>query len=394
MGAVREAPLTSDATDFYGSLPVFDNFADAVRAENYRPLPDDWVVGFSDVVGSTQAIASGRYKAVNMVGAGVIAAVANALDRRPFPFVFGGDGASLAVSAADAPAADKALAAMAAFGHSEFELALRVAMIPVSDIRAAGRDVRVARFAATQQCIYAMFAGGGLTWFEERAKRGDYALAPAPPNARPDLSGLSCRWGVAQAKHGLVLSLIVAPRGEDPRYPALVEEIVGMALEAQQVGRPITVESLSAAAPGKAIALEASAMKASGASAAKARLVAAASYLAGLTFHMFKLKAGGFDAALYAADVAANADFRKFDDGLRMTLDCSPDFADALEARLALSDDFADWGVYRQKAAQLTCFVPSITERDHVHFVDGADGGYTMAATAMKARRLLKAQAA
>ena len=33
-----------------------------------------------------------------MVGAGVIAAVANALDRRPFPFVFGGDGASFAVS--------------------------------------------------------------------------------------------------------------------------------------------------------------------------------------------------------------------------------------------------------------------------------------------------------
>ena len=42
--------------------------------------------------------------------------------------------------------------------------------------------------------------------------------------------------------------------------------------------------------------------------------------------------------------------------------------------------------VYRQKAAQLTCFVPSITERGHVHFVDGAGGGYTMAAKAMKAR--------
>ena len=65
-----------------------------MRAKNYRPLPDDWVVGFSDVVGSTEAIAKGRYKAVNMVGAGVIAAVANALERRPFPFVFGGDGAS------------------------------------------------------------------------------------------------------------------------------------------------------------------------------------------------------------------------------------------------------------------------------------------------------------
>jgi hypothetical protein len=142
------------------------------------------------------------------------------------------------------------------------------------------------------------------------------------------------------------------------------------------------------------MALEASVNKASGVSGARARLGAAASYLIGAAFHKFKLKAGDFDAAVYAAEVAANADFRKYDDGLRMTLDCAPGFADALEARLAKADDFADWGLYRQKAAQMTCFVPSITERSHVHFVDGADGGYTMAATAMKARRLLKAPAA
>ncbi len=74
-----------------------------------------------------------------------------------------------------------------------------------------------------------------------------------------------------------------------------------------------------------------------------------------------------------------------------MTLDCSEAFADTLEARLAAADDFADWGRYRQKSAQITCFVPSISDRSHLHFVDGAGGGYTMAASALKARRLLKA---
>ncbi len=73
-----------------------------------------------------------------------------------------------------------------------------------------------------------------------------------------------------------------------------------------------------------------------------------------------------------------------------MTLDCTPGFADALEARLAAADDFADWGLYRQKSAQITCFVPSIADHGHVHFVDGAEGGYTLAASALKARRLLK----
>src|SRR5271163_2766760 len=93
------------ADGFYETIPIFENFADVVRSENYSPLPDDWVVGFADVVGSTKAVADGRYKAVNMLGAGVIAAVANALGRRPFPFVFGGDGASFAVSSSDATAA-------------------------------------------------------------------------------------------------------------------------------------------------------------------------------------------------------------------------------------------------------------------------------------------------
>src|SRR6202044_4057463 len=107
------------AGDFYETIPVLDNFADAVRSENYSSLPDDWVVGFADVVGSTKAVADGRYKAVNMVGAGAIAAVANALDRRSFPFVFGGDGASFAGPSSDAAPAAKGRQAMAGFARGE-----------------------------------------------------------------------------------------------------------------------------------------------------------------------------------------------------------------------------------------------------------------------------------
>ena len=262
------------ADGFYETIPIFENFADAVRGENYSPLPDGWVVGFADVVGSTKAVADGRYKAVNMVGAGAIAAVANALDRRPFPFVFGGDGASFAVSSSDATAAAKALQAMAAFAREEFHFDLRVAMAPVGEIRAAGYDVRVARFAAAPPCVYAMFAGGGLTWFDDAAKHGAYALPLAEPGARPDLSGLSCRWGVAPAKHGLVLSLIVAPRGNDARFAPLINEIVKSSLAVASSERPVTLMSLRPGSPGRAVALETRVNKASGLSQAKARIAA------------------------------------------------------------------------------------------------------------------------
>ena len=34
----------------------------------------------------------------------------------------------------------------------------------------------------------------------------------------------------------------------------------------------------------------------------------------------------------------------------------------------------------------MTCFTPSPTRSDHVHFIDGAQGGYAAAATALKAK--------
>ena len=107
---------TPDGTDiFYGAIPVFRGFGSLMDPAMYSPLPDDWTVGVADIVESTKAIANQRYKAVNMAGAAVIAAVTNALDGREFPFVFGGDGASFAVSPGDLARARDALAATAAW---------------------------------------------------------------------------------------------------------------------------------------------------------------------------------------------------------------------------------------------------------------------------------------
>ena len=374
------------AEDFYTSLPVFGDFARAVSADAYSPLPADWSVGFADVKGSTAAVAAGRYKAVNMIGAGVVAAVSNALHRRPFPFVFGGDGASFAVSPRDAPVAENALRAMATFAREDFDFELRIAMAEVVEIRAGGRDVRVARYGPSENIAYAMFAGGGLTWLDEAAKAGRFGLEPAPPGARPDLSDLSCRWGVTPARHGLILSLIVAPRGDDSRFAPFLAELVRELLAVEDGGQPLTLDSLIGGAAGPAIALESSVFRAAGASAPAARAKAALIYGIGFLFKTFDLKVGDFDMKQYKRDLIANADFRKFDDGLRMTLDCSSAFADALEAKLAAAP-FVEWGIARQEGAQVTCYSPLSAGRAHLHFVDGAGGGYTMAAKAMKARR-------
>src|ERR1700712_2809870 len=156
---------TPDGTDiFYGGIPVFRGFTSLMDPALYSPLPEDWTIGVADIVESTKAIAEARYKAVNMAGASVIAAVTNALDGREFPFVFGGDGASFAVAPADLERTRDAMAATAIWVEESLDLVMRVALVPVKAVRAQGLDVRVARFGPSPNLSYAMFTGGGLGW--------------------------------------------------------------------------------------------------------------------------------------------------------------------------------------------------------------------------------------
>ncbi len=89
----------------------------------------------------------------------------------------------------------------------------------------------------------------------------------------------------------------------------------------------------------------------------------------------------------YIDEMVENTDFRKFDGMLRMVIDGSDaqyrDLCEYLEGqhregRLA-------YGVHRSREALLTCIVFSYNG-NHVHFVDGSDGGYAIAARGLKAQ--------
>ncbi len=380
----RAAP----ADDFYQALPDFTDFAMVLDPALYRPLPPRWLVGMADVVGSTKAIAAGRYKAVNMAGAAVIAAVSNAIGRMDYPFAFGGDGASFAVAPEHADAVANALAATAAWTKDDLGLSLRVALVPVETVRAAGRDVAVARYAPSPHVSYAMFSGGGLAFLERELKRGTMALEPAPAGTRPDLTGLSCRWAPIVATRGTILSVIVMPDGaiDDGRFRALVDAIFGLLAQAERAGHPVPPGGPPMRWPPNGIDLEARALRMKGQSLfwLKARLTAF-TLLAALFFWTGR-RAGAFDPAQYVADTITNTDFRKFDDGLRLTIDCTTEWANDMEALLREAEEGGAirFGTHRQTQAQITCIVPSALQSDHFHFVDGASGGYAAAAQRLK----------
>ena len=127
---------------FYQDLPALDSFADAIETDRHAPVPADWWIVVADVIGSTQAIASGSYKKVNTVGAACIAAVVNVDRSVDIPFVFGGDGATFAVPDTLRERVIPALREAQRLSRSSFDLLLRVGMISVASLLARNMPVR------------------------------------------------------------------------------------------------------------------------------------------------------------------------------------------------------------------------------------------------------------
>jgi hypothetical protein len=377
----------TDVAGFYARLPLYDRFSQLSDPSVYTPVPDDWVLGLSDIVRSTSAIQAGRYKEVNTAAASVIATVSNSLGTSAFPFVFGGDGASFALPASDTERASEALSAVAAWVRDSFGFELRTALVPVADVRADGHDVRIARFAASPNVTYAMFAGGGLAYAEKQMKAGAFRIPPAASGTMPDLSGLSCRFDQITPERGVILSLIVLPDtyANPEGFHTLIGKVLALAEDRTESGRPLPNDGPRLTSPFNGIEIEAKALSGGGKSPVTYLRLVVNRLMSFLIFGL-GLPVGGFNPARYRRQLVENTDFRKFEDGLRMTLDCTPALADRLEALLSEAEKAGTirYGLHRQDAALMTCFVPSPTSSDHIHFVDGAMGGYAMAAQALK----------
>jgi hypothetical protein len=373
--------------DFYKNLKPHNSFQELIDPKNYVDVPSDWFLGVADIENSTQEIKAGRYKVVNSVGAAVISAQINGAKGKPFPYVFGGDGAAFAFWLEQSNDAINALREVKRWAIEEFDIKLRAAIVPISDIRKANRTVRVAKYCASPNAEYAMFEGGGLRWAEDMMKAGQYGLEAAPEGSYPDLEGLSCRWTRMQPKNDRVVSLIIVPQ-EDAR-PSRVADVMNLVVnfseKLNRYGHPAPIEGPGVGWPPEGLDIEARATHGNGSLLRRKAQLAVETLLAWIVIKT-GIKVGKFDPAHYTRSVSENADFRKFDDGLKMTLDCDHKSIDQLKDVLdtAKQEGLIRYGLFEQDEALMTCIVPSVYEDNHVHFVDGASGGYAMAAAMMK----------
>ena len=382
----------SASETFYADLEPFQAFEDFADFGAYAALPDDWVILAGDIAGSTRAIAEGRYKAVNMLGAAVITAVLNACQGLDVPFVFGGDGGAVAIPGSRRDAAARALARLQAQAGQNFDLALRAAAVPVARLRAEGHDVAVRRLHLNGRNHLAMFAGGGIEQVDAILKGdpGDPDLLH-PAVGAVDLEGLSCRWEPLAARHGQMIALMVQPAGAAPA-PEVYRETLALLRDVLD-GRilahaPARDDTLRFRWPPRGLGLEARTRAIAHDNRLRQWLWAAITAAVQKWCHWRGVGVGGYHGPRYLEELKSQTDFRKYDGCLRTVLDCTPAQVGAIEDWLEAQYRAGRlvYGLHADRAALMTCLLFSLEQGEHLHFVDAAGGGFARAAEGFKAR--------
>ena len=383
--------------DFYRDLPVLESFAEAIETARHTAVPGDWWIVIADVVGSTKAIEAGAYKKVNTVGVACIAAVANVDRDVDVPFVFGGDGATFAVPDTLRERVLAALREAQRLARESFDLALRVGLVRVADLLDDGLAVRLAKLRLSPNITQPTFSGSGWDEAERRVKdpsaKGVLRVQEDDGPREGSFEGFECRWQGVPSFHDHKLALLVAAVSDDAdvnlvtyrsvsdkiaqiygdisSYHPLRADRMRLSFNPRELGHEWRVRSGRLGLWGRLNYF--------------IRMVVL--NLAGAYLFARKRDTKAVRWSHYIDEMVENSDVRKFDGVLRMVIDGSEkqyrDLHDYLEGQRELRR--LVYGMHKSSEALLTCIVFSYNG-NHVHFVDGSDGGYAMAARGLKAQ--------
>jgi len=373
---------------FYAKIEPFDNIKAITNPAHYHDVPMNWMIAMTDVRGSTRAIENGQYKSVNAVAASSIMAILNAVAPLDIPYVFGGDGATMLVPMTAMTVVRKALFATKVMAKEQFDLDLRVGIVPVGDVIASGYKVRVAKLRLSENVQQAVFAGGGLSLAEEMLKdpvNGQRYRIEEMADHEADFSGFECRWSKIQGKYEEVMSLMVmATEGDAQRHDEVYHEVLHTIEEIygdSQNRHPMTLRNLKLAFNPMRYVQEARVNQ--GKSGFKQLLI----YFIKTLFASYFMNRNVDRWGDYRGQVLQSTDNEKFDDTLRMIISGNASqrqqLSDYLDTRYLAGE--LVYGHHISKHSMMTCLIFDRFNK-HVHFVDGADGGYALAAKELKGR--------
>ena len=358
----------------------------------YTPLPDDWSIISSDVRSSTKAIKLGKYKEVNMAGACVIAAISNYFKPLEIPFVFGGDGATIAIPPCDIEEVNGMLSYSKQAVKDVYDLDLATGCISVKEIRDAGYDISVAKYELSKHVQQAIFWGNGTEFVEKKIK-SELRSVTSKKVVTADFSGLECRWNEIPSKKDEVVSIIIKVMDQTDMEKSVLYKQILTKIEqiyGEQINhRPVDIDQLKLAGRPTLLSAELKIRSYPKTAWAYIKYFLKLYYMqfAGWILMKFKINTSETDWGDYKQDFVQHADYRKFSDALRMVISGTIEQRHQLQEYLEqlFEERKAAFGIHSSFAAITTCYVTSY-QHNHIHFIDGSDGGYAKASQDLKIR--------
>lgn len=382
---------------FFEELVGFKDFSQFTQLEFYKPLPKEWFIAITDIKGSTQAIQQGLYKEVNSISTASMIAVLNTFDSVEIPYVFGGDGATICIPPSKLDSVKSALAASRELAQKSFGLHLRVGLVPMHVIEDKNLQVLVGKYQPSEHFKQAMFHGEGLSYAETLIKNKQLDnpyLLEEDILPQGSFQGFECRWNEIPSAHEETITLMIKSLDESTEvgqnlYKDILQKIEQIYGEEKEF-HPLRLTNLCLTSSLKKLLIE-----------TRIQTSCEIGFM-GLksTFYLLKLwlltllgrylmakgiKTENVDWSKYKQTFINNTDYRKFDETLRMVI-CGN-----LKQRTALIT-YLDklyqsrkivYGLHQAPSAIVTCMI-SDYDKKHIHFLDGANGGYAMAAKQMK----------
>lgn len=378
------APVSNDL--FYSRLPVNEIPLGELLSEEHLffRVPDNWCVVITDIKRSTRAVEMGLHETVNLLATGSIVAVLNIAYKAGIsvPFFFGGDGATFIIPPSILDPTLKAL-----YKHSEntrenYDLELRVGMVPVNHIYEEGHKLAISKLRTSQLFSIPVLLGDGLTYAERIIKGADCPRSDSTgPEYELDLSGMECRWDKIKPplEFDEVVSLLVIARDTGQQaatFKRVVEQLDRIYGEPER-RKPITVPMLKLKATLEKISQE---MRIKfGRSKPFYLLHKWITTLIG-TFY-FRTSTG----KRYLLQLVELSDTLVIDGKINTVISGTVTQRERLVRALNELEEngLILYGLFVSKESVMSCYVRNMNEQ-HIHFVDGAEGGYTKAATMLK----------
>jgi hypothetical protein len=359
----------------------------------FKDVPADWHVIITDIKNSTHAVAGGLHETVNLIATGSIVTVLNLVYKAniTIPFFFGGDGATFLLPASMLEGVMAALIQFKANTLESFNLELRAGTIPVAAIYDQGCQLRISKFQSSKVLSIPVVLGDGLNFAEKVIKGEDYLFALATPApAALDLTGMQCRWDridPPEEHYEVVTLLVIAGKGFDQaqafkKVIKLIDDIYGSPDKRQ----PISVSKLKLKTTFSRIEMI---MRAN-----LERMAVFNKIYTWLTYLIGYLYFSTQSGKDYLLRLVNMSDTLVIDGRINTVITGTARQRQRMELILEKLEKKGEiqYGLYVSKDSVMSCYVRDLQD-DHIHFVDGSEGGYTQAASVLKAKlRLLAAE--